>query len=213
MRIVLENVLTLEDIAQIRYLIAEEAFVDGKSTSTLVGKKNLQLVGSSSAAQAISEIIVDRLTVNEAFQLAVQPNFIHIPLISRYDVGMSYPEHVDNAIMGGRRVDVALTLFLSDLDSYDGGDLVIATGTGEIRYRLPPGHLIAYPASTLHSVAPVTRGTRLAVVLWVQSSVRDPEKRQILYELGMAMGSMAEGPYSARLRRSYWNLVRLWAEV
>jgi PKHD-type hydroxylase len=115
--------------------------------------------------------------------------------------------------MDGIRTDVALTLFLSDKDAYEGGDLVVDSATGVRRYRLDSGDAIAYPATTVHHVARVTRGVRLVSVLWVQSLVRDPGQREILYDLGLAMRSLAESSCGLRLRRSYWNLLRLWAET
>lgn len=215
MDIVLKKVLTPEQIERVKQLIFSETFIDGSLTSTLIGKKNLQLPADSAASQEAGGIVVDALHAHETFAIAVQPQFILPPVFSQYDVGMEYPDHIDYAIMGGRRTDVSLTVFLNDPATYDGGELVVDTGNGERSYRLEAGDAIAYPSSTLHHVARVTRGTRLAAVLWVQSMVRDPAKRRILYDIGTTVQGMSffEGPYSERLRQSYWNLIRLWADA
>src|SRR5260370_4435766 len=115
--------------------------------------------------------------------------------------------------MGRVRTDIALTLFLSPRHSYEGGELVVDTRNGIRSYRLEAGDAIAYPASTVHHVARVTRGVRLAAVLWVQSLIRDPWKRRILYDLGRSMYACDDTVCGGRLRRSYWNLLRMWAEA
>ncbi len=215
MHVLLKKVLTAEDVARVKELILGEVFTNGKETSTLIGKHNLQLPVESPASQAAGELVVERLSRHETFNLAVQPQFIISPMFSKYDPGMEYPDHVDEAIMGGHRSDVSMTVFLNEPATYEGGELVIETGNGERSYRLAAGDAIAYPSSTLHHVARVTRGTRLAAILWVQSRVRDPAKREILYDLGSTIrdGNLMEGPYGDRLRQSYWNLVRLWADA
>jgi PKHD-type hydroxylase len=197
----------------VKALISSAVFIDGRTTSVLAGKKNLQLPLGSEAARKAGAVVIERLRAHDTFNLAVQPLAIHPPLFSRYEQGMEYPEHIDVAIMGGIRTDVALTLFLSERDAYDGGDLVVDTRNGIRCYRLDAGDAIAYPASTVHHVAPVTRGARLVAVLWVQSLVRDPGQREILYDLGLSMRSLEDSSCGPRLSRSYWNLVRLWAET
>ncbi|WP_434427086.1 Fe2+-dependent dioxygenase [Nannocystis pusilla] len=210
---VIKNVLSLEDLTQIRASLMNEAFIDGRATSTLAGKNNLQLPQEGATYEAASALVRRRLLANESFQLAVYPRTLTSPLFSKYEMGMEYPEHVDSAVMGGCRADVAVTLFLSELDAYEGGELVVDTGNGERRYRLDAGDAIAYPASTLHRVARVARGTRLVAVMWVQSLIRDPAKRQLLHDLGSAVNDLKESVYSARVRRSHANLLRLWAEL
>jgi PKHD-type hydroxylase len=213
MGIILEKVLAPDDLARVRSLIAGGDFVDGRGTSTLLGKRNTQLSPDSAAAQDAGSLILERLADNEAFRLRAHPRRVLAPLFSRYEPGMTYPEHVDVAVMDDCRTDLAMTIFLSDLASYGGGELVVDTGNGERRYRLAAGDAVVYPASTLHSVSPVTFGVRVAAVTWVQSLVREPSKRDILYDLGCAASSLAETPYGPRLRCSYQNLLRLWAEV
>lgn len=213
MQIILEKILEADDLHRVRSLLASEQFVDGRSTSTLTGKNNLQLPPGSQASRDAGTLILERLAEHPTFQLGVHPRSILPPLFSKYEVGMSYPEHVDSAIMEGCRTDLAMTLFLSDLHSYSGGELVVDTGNGTRRYRLKAGDAIVYPATTLHYVAPVVSGARLVAVTWAQSMIRDSSKRQILYDLSSAIATLGDGPYVARLRCSYNNLLRLWAEV
>jgi PKHD-type hydroxylase len=213
MHIILEKVLDENGLSRIRALLATEEFTDGRQTSTVLGKNNTQLSFESPPAQAAGELISNQLLQNEMFAQAAYPHRILPFTFSKYEVGMSYPQHVDSAVMDSYRTDIALTVFLSDLDSYGGGELVIETGNGERRYRLAAGDAVVYPASTLHCVAPVVFGTRLVAVSWVQSLVRDPLKRQVLYDLGCSVASLSDSAFGARLRRSYQNLLRLWAEA
>jgi PKHD-type hydroxylase len=212
MHSILENVLSVERLAQIRALLTTDTFVDGRATSVLASKNNLQLPLGSEVARAAGAIVLDALHEHPRFRSSVLPSLIHPPLFSRYDLGMQYPVHVDVALMGRVRTDVALTLFLSDWDSYEGGDLVVDTGNGERRYRLAAGDAIAYPASTFHYVAPVTRGTRIAAVSWVQSSVRDADKRRLLADLQESATALESTICGPRLLKSYCNLLRLWAD-
>jgi PKHD-type hydroxylase len=210
---VLKNVLSVNEIAAVNHLVSSEPLVDGRTTSVVEGKRNLQLSLDSDAAHRAGGIVIGRLLAHEDFRLAVQPAIVHPPLFSRYEVDMEYPDHIDVGIMSGVRTDVAVTLFLSERDSYEGGELVIDTGIGSRWYRLDAGDAIAYPANTVHHVARVTRGVRLVAALWVQSLIRDPIKRQILYDLGRSMKTLDGTLCAPHLRKSYWNLVRMWAET
>ena len=141
-------------------------------------------------------------------------------MFSRYEPGMEYGTHVDNAVMSGRppvRSDVSLTLFLSEPDTYDGGELTIQTMTGEEQIKLPAGSIVAYPSSSLHRVAPVTRGVRVAAVTWVQSMIRDPACREILFDLEATRRSIFETQGKTRefdlVSKCFANLMRMWAEV
>jgi PKHD-type hydroxylase len=220
MLVQLEKILSAEDVARVCAIIASEPFTDGRQTSAVSAKNNLQLPHDAEAAQVAGALLVERLQASQPFQEAVQPKLFTPPVFSRYDLGMEYPTHLDAPVMERSRLvrtDVAITVFLSDRSAYDGGELVIETSFGERNYTGNAGDCIAYPASMFHRVAKVTRGTRLAGVLWVQSTVRDPSCREILYELSSVLRAVrqngAAGPYTDRLHRSYWNLVRLWAEV
>lgn len=212
MHTVLHNVLSVERLAQIKDLIFGGEFIDGRATSVLKSKNNRQLPFDSDAARAAGALVLESLQAHEVFQLAVQPALIHPPLFSLYQEGMQYPDHVDVAVMNGVRTDVALTLFLNDLETYDGGALVVDTGNGVRSYRLQAGDAIAYPASMIHHVSRVSRGERLAAVTWIQSGVRDSAQRQILFDLGQTAQNLADTACGPRLLRSYWNLQRQWGE-
>jgi PKHD-type hydroxylase len=213
MHTILEEVMSRDEIAQLKELILKQSFEDGRATSALASKNNLQLAFDSATSRSAGQWVIQKLCEHPLFTRAVQPAAIHPVLFSRYDVGMQYPDHVDVALMAGLRTDVAITLFLNELDQYEGGELVTDTGNGVRRYRLPPGHAIVYPASSVHHVSKVTRGQRLAAVLWVQSCVRDPLRRSILFELDRAARALADTQCGARLSRSYWNLLRIWADA
>ena len=213
MHTVLNRVLSVNEVAHVNDLVASGVLVDGRSTSVVGGKRNLQLSLDSEAARQAGAIVAARLLAHEDFNLAVHPAVIHPPLFSRYDEGMEYPEHIDVAMMGRVRTDVAVTLFLSARDAYVGGELVVDTGGGIRSYRLEAGDAIVYPASTVHHVARVTRGVRLVAALWVQSLIRSPLQREILADLGRAMRACDDTVCGGRLRRSYWNLVRMWADT
>jgi PKHD-type hydroxylase len=215
MHVILGKVLPPDQLNQVRQLVLNDRFVDGSATSTLQGKNNLQLPADSPASKEAGAIVTDCLNAHDSFLMAARPQVILPPLFSRYDTGMEYPSHIDQAIVGGHRTDISITIFLNEPDTYQGGELVVENGNGEQRYRLNAGDAIAYPSSTIHHVAKVTQGTRLAAVLWIQSRVRDPAKRQILYDIGATVQylNLVEGPYSERLRQSYFNLTRLWADA
>jgi len=150
------------------------------------------------------------------FQVAVRPRYVHSLLLSRYDPGMEYGRHTDNALMGQYRSDVSFTVFLSDPNDYEGGELVMEGADDERAYKLPAGAAIAYPSSTLHRVTPVTSGVRLAAVGWVQSWIRDPAEREVLFDLETVRRSLyAQSGKTDEfnlLSKSVANLLRRWAE-
>jgi PKHD-type hydroxylase len=213
MHTILEEVMSRDEIARLKHSILSESFEDGRATSALTSKNNLQLSFDAAGSRSAGAWVVQKLCEHPLFARAVHPAAIHPVLFSRYDVGMQYPDHVDVAIMAGLRTDVAITLFLNELDQYEGGELVTDTGNGLRRYRLPAGHAIVYPASSVHHVSKVTRGQRLAAVLWVQSCVRDPARRRILFDLECAARALENTQCGARLSRSYWNLLRAWSDT
>jgi PKHD-type hydroxylase len=157
-----------------------------------------------------------RLAEHAVFALAIRPKTILGPLFSRYEPGHAYGAHVDDALMGGVRADVSFTLFLSAPDSYDGGELIIDSAAGEDAFKLAPGSILTYPSTTLHRVAPVTRGHRMAAVGWVRSFVRDPARRELLFDLETARRRLFERegktPDGDLLAKCTANLLRLWCE-
>jgi PKHD-type hydroxylase len=166
--------------------------------------------------ERVRALVDTRLREHAVFALAVRPKTILGPMFSRYEPGHAYGTHVDDALMGGVRTDVSFTLFLADPDSYDGGELVIDTASGEEAFKLPAGSAVAYPSSTLHRVLPVTRGARLAAVGWARSFVRDSARRELLFDLETARRRLfdrdGKSPEGDLLDKCTANLVRMWCD-
>jgi PKHD-type hydroxylase len=212
------DVLSAADVEEVRAGLATATFIDGKATagwSARLVKSNLQ-ASRGPDLERVRGLIDTRLREHPVFALAVRPKTILGPMFSRYEPGHAYGTHVDDALMGGVRTDVSFTLFLAEPDSYDGGDLVIDTAAGEEAFKLPPGSAVAYSSSTLHRVTPVTRGARLAAIGWVRSFVRDPARRELLFDLETARrrlfdreGKSADGDLLAKCAA---NLVRMWCD-
>src|SRR5262249_5055330 len=164
----------------------------------------------------MQKLVEDQLWRNGLFMAASQPKEILSPLFSRYTPGMRYGAHMDNAMMGEMRIDLSLTLFLSDPADYDGGELLIDFSTGERAIKLSAGCAVLYPTTALHQVTEVTRGQRLVVVTWVRSLVRDPAKREILFDLRTAhyrlSDQLGKTPDTDMLSKTYTNLLRRWVD-
>ncbi|MEO1131986.1 MAG: Fe2+-dependent dioxygenase [Cyanobacteria bacterium J06639_1] len=188
------NVFSSEEVSDIIVKLSASEFIDGKKTAgwnARAVKNNEQLKSSDPHATALKDKVKTTLAKNLLFQATVRPKSIHSILFSRYEVGMSYGRHTDNAMMSGKwRSDVSFTIFLTSPDTYKGGELVIEGASRNLAYRLGSGCAIAYPSSTLHQVTPITEGSRWAIVGWVQSWIRDPAKREILYDLDTARRSI-----------------------
>jgi PKHD-type hydroxylase len=196
-------------------------FIDGKATAgwhARLVKHNTQIPQGSPALAVVRDLIDAALQRNVLFQMAVRPYIIRPMTISRYDIGMTYGTHVDNALMHDplMRSDVSMTLFLSNPATYEGGELIIESSQGEAAFKLPAGAAIVYPSSTLHRVEAVTQGVRLAAVTWIQSLVRDPQQREILFDLDTARQMLFEAsgktPAFDLLSKSHANLLRQWME-
>ena len=221
------DVLTPDEVAHCRAILDAAAWVDGNATSgfqAAMAKTNQQLPHDGAAAREVGAIIVQALQANPLFVSAALPRTILPPLFNRYGVGMGFGDHVDNAIRRDPssglplRTDLSATLFLSDPDDYDGGELVVEDAFGSHIVKLPAGGLILYPASSLHHVTTVTRGARMASFFWIQSLVRDDAKRGLLLDMDVAIQrlSVAVGavdPSVLSLTGTYHNLLRMWAEV
>jgi PKHD-type hydroxylase len=212
------DVLSEADVAAVRAGLARATFVGGATTagwSAQLVKANLQ-AADSPEIEGLRALVEARLVGHEVFALAARPRSIVGPLFSRYRLGHAYGTHVDNALIEGMRTDVSFTLFLSDPRSYDGGELILEEASGEEAFKLPAGSVVCYPATTLHRVAPVTRGERLAAAGWVRSHLRDPRHRELLFDLETARrglfereGKTAEADLLAKCAA---NLMRLWCE-
>lgn len=214
-------VLSPDQVAHLLTELGKAKFVDGKATALGIArevKHNLQAERSGTWSAALDEMIFAALRANKDFQLFAHPKRILPPSYSRYEPGMQYGAHVDGAIMGGAiplRADLAMTLFLSSPDSYEGGELVIGLA-GEQQVKLMAGEAVVYPAGTVHYVAPITRGVRMAAVTWVQCSVKDERLRAILADLGQAISDAETAKDSAAvllLSKCYHNLLRYAADI
>jgi PKHD-type hydroxylase len=224
---VIPDLVSPAQLAEIRATIDAAEWIDGNATSgtqSALAKRNEQLPEDSDAARRAGTIVLDALAASPLFVAAALPLKVFPPLFNRYAGGQRFGTHVDTAIRVRRgsdfriRSDLSATLFLADPDSYDGGELVIEGAFGEQAIKLPAGHMVLYPASSLHHVAPVARGTRVASFFWIQSMVRDNEARRILFDLDSAVQSVAAAggqgdPAAVKLTGIYHNLLRRWAEA
>jgi PKHD-type hydroxylase len=215
---VIPGVLAPAELARVRSAIERASFEPGGGTGGHDAqrvKHNLQIPADGDPGQTLAGLVAAALQRNALFMSAALPARTTPPMINRYQPGMAYGAHVDNAVMGGVRSDVAVTLFLSDAASYDGGELTIEDVFGPRSVKLPAGHLVLYPASSLHHVHPVTRGLRDAAIIWVQSLVRSPEQRRLLFDLDMTINGLRnrapDAPEIVRLNATYHNLLRQWA--
>lgn len=223
------EVLSRRDVADFRAIMDAADWEDGRSTagaqSALV-KNNQQLPPDSEIARALGNRVLSALTASPRFISAAIPLQIFPPLFNRYSAadGHHFGIHVDNAIRGDRltglriRTDLSVTLFLSEPEEYDGGELVVEDTYGSHEVKLGAGDLVLYPASSLHLVTPVTRGTRVASFFWLQSMIRDAHARSLIFDLDTAIQSLVErlgrdDPETVKLTGIYHNLIRYWSEV
>src|SRR5688572_3079149 len=220
------GVLSKEQVVHARQVLGRAEWVDGRITAghqSALSKNNMQVRADSPAAAELGDMILAALERNALFITAALPMKVFPPLFNRYKEGESFGTHVDNAVrqIPGTphrvRTDLSATLFLSEPEEYEGGDLVIEDLFGVHRVKLPAGHLILYPASSLHHVEAVTRGARFASFFWIQSMVRDDGQRTLLFDLDMAIqrisGEVSDHPSVIQLTGVYHNLLRRWADV
>jgi PKHD-type hydroxylase len=213
-------------VARCRALLEEAKWVDGRETSGHLAarvKHNRQVDEATPEAREMGNIIITALERTPLFMAAALPLRVFPPLFNRYEAGMAFGNHVDNAIRevatsaARVRTDLSATLFLSPREEYDGGELVVDDTYGAHQVKLPAGDMILYPASSLHRVTPVTRGVRLASIFWVQSMVRDDGERALLFDLDMAIGQVSVAapghPSVVGLTNCYHNLLRRWADT
>lgn len=227
MLICVPDVLSKRNVAEFRTAMDAAAWEDGRSTAgaqSAMVKKNEQLPPNSDIARRLGEAIVKALVANPLFVSAAIPKQIFPPLFNRYGVGQHFGVHVDNAVRGDHltgariRTDLSVTLFLSEPEEYDGGELIVEDYYGSHRVKLPAGHLVLYPASSLHTVTPVTRGVRVASFFWLQSMIRDGHARSLIFDLDSAIQGLVgrlgrDDPELVKLTGIYHNLIRYWAEV
>jgi len=227
MLIAIPDVLTKDQVAECRKVLGAAEWVDGKITAgaqSAQAKYNLQVPESAPQARQLGEIILRALGPHPTFNAAALPLRVFPPLFNRYDEGMKFKPHVDNAIRYVTqanmrlRTDISVTLFLSDITEYDGGELVVEDTFGTHKVKLPAGHMVLYPAASLHHVTPIKRGARWASFFWVQSMVKDDGKRRELFELDRAImearGALGDTHHAVvALTGTYHNLLRRWSEL
>ena len=220
MLMVVANVVSQDHIPALREKILALKYVDGTQTAgwhAKLVKNNLQADRAQPGFAELNKAVTDALLNNQTVRIAARPKAVTPLLFSKYSGGMTYGTHVDDAVIMGVRSDVSFTLSLTDSDAYQGGELVMETPGGEQAFKLPAGHLILYPSTTLHRVNPVTSGERLAAVGWMQSAIRDAHAREILYDLEIARRGIFDKQGKTRefdlLSKATANLQRLWAEV
>ena len=219
------NVLGPEQVAQARRRLDGATWVDGRVTAgaqSARAKDNLQLAETDPLARQLGEQIVAALQRNPLFISAALPLRVFPPLFNRYEGGQSFGNHVDNAIRQSAsgiriRTDMSATLFLAEPEEYDGGELMIEDTYGVHPVKLPAGHMVLYPASSLHHVRPVVRGARVASFFWLQSMVRDDGQRTLLFDLDSAIQRLSadvpDHPSTVQLTAVYHNLLRRWADA
>lgn len=212
------NILNSEELKLAHEILASALFEDGRLTAGWAARhvKNNEQAAATQAIERLRQMISDRILANDTFAAAVRPKRLTPLIFSRYGTGMAYGSHVDDALMGGMRTDVSYTLFLTDPDNYVGGELVIETAAGEEAIKLSAGALVAYPSTTLHHVAPVVAGERLAAVGWARSFIRDAGQREILFDLHRARRSLFDGHGKTAefdlLSKCSSNLLRMWVD-
>jgi PKHD-type hydroxylase len=221
------SILTADEVGHFRSVLTQTQWVDGNVTSgvqSALAKNNLQVPEDAPEARALGETILRALGSNAMFNSAALPLRVFPPLFNRYDVGMGFDAHVDNAIRyiaSARqrvRTDISATLFLSEPEEYDGGELVIEHSYGEQRVKLAAGDMVLYPADSLHRVEAITRGSRWASFFWVQSMVRDDGDRALLYRfdqsITLARAELGDThPAALGLTSTFHNLLRKWADL
>ncbi|MDF1485135.1 Fe2+-dependent dioxygenase [Ramlibacter sp. H39-3-26] len=219
------RVLTAEQVREFRAVLDAADWVDGRASVGSQGaqvKQNRQLPTGSPVAQRLGALVLEALSRSALFFSAALPLRIVPPLFNRYEGGENYGLHVDGAVRrqpDGQwlRTDLSCTLFLSEPDSYEGGELEVVDTYGTHEVKLPAGDAILYPSSSLHQVLPVTRGARVGSFFWLQSMVRDEERRRQLFELDQVIqalrGRVGECAQTLTLTNHYHNLLRMWTET
>jgi PKHD-type hydroxylase len=226
MLLTLPNLLSPDELARAQALLRDAPWADGANSAGVQArqvKNNQQLPHDSAAATAIRQLVLGALDRSALFFSAALPLKVFTPRVNRYSGASNhYGPHIDNAVRvlpSGERVrtDVSCTVFLSDPADYDGGELTVHDTFGTQQLKLPAGHAVLYPGTSLHEVRPVTRGARVACFFWVQSLVRSDEQRRLLFDMDMALLRLrqqhGESAETTALTGTYHNLLRLWSET
>lgn len=219
----IDHLISAQNLTKIRQLLEDSPFVDGKLSAGKVArgvKNNEEMNPNSAHFQQLNELVMSNLVRHPKYKAVAWPKRVAAPFYAKYQPGMEYGEHVDDPIMGQGdlyRTDVSTTIFLSEPDEYEGGELVIRDTYGERKIKLAAGSAVVYPSHSRHFVAPITRGVRYVAVTWAQSTVRDPAKREMLYELNQAremlFKELPDSEATRKISATFNNLVRRWVDV
>jgi PKHD-type hydroxylase len=218
------RVLEGDELALVRSWLAEARFVDGRLSAGAAARRvkhNQELEAEAAGLERLNRVVMGGLTRHPVYRSAALPLHAASPLYARYGPGMAYGDHLDDPVMGADgllyRSDIAVTIFLSEPDACDGGELVIRTAAGEQAVKPAAGDAVLYPAGTIHHVRPVTRGERLVAVTWVQSLVRDAARRELLHGLNAAreklLQAAPDAQETAQVNAAYLNLIRMWSDL
>ena len=224
MLIQIRDVLDKQQLAAVHQLIAAGHFADGSVSAGMAARRvkhNDELQLPQRQMSELNNLVMGNLVKNPVYRSAAMPLKVAAPYYARYAPGMTYGDHVDDPIMGQGselyRSDLSVTIFLSNPEDYDGGELTIQTAFGDQLVKLPAGDAVLYPSSSIHRVAEVTRGERLVAVSWIQSVVKEPERRALLHDMNQARETLLQeqpdAEVTAQVNHSYINLVRMWSEL
>jgi PKHD-type hydroxylase len=226
MLLTIPDLFSHEQVEEIRRKLDSAEWIDGRVTAghqSTLAKNNMQIPEGHPVAKEVGELILQTLGQNPLFVSAALPLKVFPPLFNRYSGGQSFGTHIDNAIRHLKgtthrvRSDLSATLFFSNPEEYDGGELVVEDTYGIHSVKLPAGHMVLYPSSSLHNVRPVTQGARVSSFFWIQSMIRDDGARTLLFDLDNVTQRVAaeqiDSPNAIRLTEIYHNLLRRWAEV
>jgi len=227
MLVCIPDVLSKAEVAEFRAAMDCAGWEDGRSTAgaqSAMVKRNEQLPPDGALSRSLGERVIKAITANPLFISAAIPLRIFPPLFNRYGVGQHFGLHVDNSVRGDPltglriRTDLSVTLFLSEPDEYDGGELLVEDHYGAQRVKLPAGHLVLYPATSLHAVTAISRGLRVASFFWLQSMIRQDNARRMVFELDTAIQGLVgrldrNDPEIVKLSGLYHNMIRHWAEL
>ncbi len=218
------RVLEADELALVRSLLAAARFVEGRLSAGAAArrvKRNQELEDGAADLDRLNRVVMGSLLRHPVYRAGAMPLHVASPLYARYQRGMAYGDHLDDPIIGADgvtyRSDIAVTIFLSAPQEYDGGELVIRTHAGDQAVKAAAGDAVLYPAGSIHHVNPVTRGERLVAVTWVQSLVRDAGQRELLYGLNSAreklLQSAPDAAETAQVNAAYLNLIRMWSDL
>ncbi|MEO8848959.1 MAG: Fe2+-dependent dioxygenase [Casimicrobiaceae bacterium] len=218
------RVLKPDELTLVRDWLADAHFVEGRLSAGAAArrvKNNQEVEGDTADAARISRVVMGGLVRHPVYRAGAMPLHAASPLYARYRSGMAYGDHLDDPVMGADgikyRSDIAVTIFLSGPQEYDGGELVIRSPAGDQEVKLPAGDAVLYPAGSIHHVNPVTRGERLVALTWVQSLIRDCGQRELLYGLNGARETLLQrapdAAETAQVNAAYLNLIRMWSDL